>query len=41
MLRIINAAEVRELLPMSECVDLMTDAMKAASAGNRAFHVGK
>lgn len=34
MLRIINAAEVRELLPMSECVDLMADAMKAASAGD-------
>ena len=33
MLKIINADEVRELLPMDECVDLMTAAMKAASAG--------
>jgi ornithine cyclodeaminase/alanine dehydrogenase-like protein (mu-crystallin family) len=32
-LRIINAAEVRELLPMDECVDAMGDAMQAASAG--------
>lgn len=33
MLKVINAAEVRELLPMNECVDLMADAMRAASAG--------
>ena len=33
MLKIINAAEVRELLPMNECVDLMAGAMRAASAG--------
>lgn len=32
-LRIINAAEVRELLPMSRCIDVMADAMKAASSG--------
>ena len=32
-MKIISAAEVRELLPMSECVDLMATAMRAASAG--------
>ena len=32
-LRIINAAEVRQLLPMSRCIDVMADAMQAASAG--------
>ena len=32
-LRIINAAQVRQLLPMGECVDVMEAAMLAASAG--------
>ncbi|MFQ5983484.1 MAG: ornithine cyclodeaminase family protein, partial [Woeseiaceae bacterium] len=32
-LRIINATEVRELLPMNRCVDVMAEAMQAASAG--------
>jgi ornithine cyclodeaminase len=32
-LRFINAAEVRQLLPMPRCIDVMADAMKAASAG--------
>jgi ornithine cyclodeaminase/alanine dehydrogenase-like protein (mu-crystallin family) len=30
-LRIINAAEVRMLLPMARCIDVMADAMKATS----------
>ena len=34
VLKVINAAEVRELLPMHECVDLMAAAMQAASAGD-------
>ncbi len=33
MLKVINAAEVRELLPMAECIDIMAAAMQAASAG--------
>ena len=33
MLKVINAAEVRELLPMDECIDLMAQAMRSASAG--------
>ena len=33
MLKVISAAEVRELLPMSECIDVMAQAMRAASAG--------
>lgn len=32
-LKVISAAEVRNLLPMRECVDLMAVAMRAASAG--------
>ena len=32
-LKIINAAEVRELLPMSRCIDVMAEAMQAASTG--------
>ncbi len=32
-LRIINAAEVRQLLPMSHCINVMAEAMQAASAG--------
>lgn len=34
MLKVINAAEVRELLPMGECIDLMAEAMQAASSGD-------
>lgn len=33
MLRVINAAQVRKLLPVDECVDAMGLAMQAASAG--------
>lgn len=33
MLKVINAAEVRELLPIGECIDLMAQAMQSASAG--------
>jgi ornithine cyclodeaminase len=36
-LRIVNAAEVRRLLPMSCCIDLMADAMQAASKGQIAI----
>ena len=32
-LRIFDAAEVRRLLPMSRCIDVIADAMQAASAG--------
>ena len=32
-LRLISADEVRKLLPMSECVDAMAEAMRSASAG--------
>ena len=32
-LRIINAADVRRLLPMGECIDVMASAMAALSAG--------
>lgn len=33
MLKIVNASEVRELLPMNECLDVMARAMQAASGG--------
>ena len=33
-MKIINATEVLELLPMSTCIDLMAHAMRAASAGD-------
>ncbi|WP_156681325.1 ornithine cyclodeaminase family protein [Sphingomonas profundi] len=33
-LRILNAADVRELLPMSDCIELMAPTMIAVSAGN-------
>jgi ornithine cyclodeaminase/alanine dehydrogenase-like protein (mu-crystallin family) len=36
-LRIISAADVRRLLPMAECVDLMAVAMQAASKGEIAI----
>ncbi|MDJ0653122.1 MAG: ornithine cyclodeaminase family protein [Xanthomonadales bacterium] len=32
-MRIINASQVRELLPMDECIDAMDQAMRAVSAG--------
>ena len=36
-IRIVNAAEVRQLLPMDECVDAMEPAMVAASTGTIAI----
>src|SRR5262245_28721275 len=35
--RIIDADEVRRLLPMAECIDVMAEAMKAASGGDVAL----
>lgn len=32
-LRVINAQQVRQLLPVSSCIDLMAEAMQAASSG--------
>lgn len=33
-MKVISAAQVRQLLPMKECVELMANAMKAASSGD-------
>jgi ornithine cyclodeaminase len=33
-LRILNRQDVTQLLPMQDCIDVMADAMKAASSGN-------
>jgi ornithine cyclodeaminase len=35
--RLINQQEVRELLPMAECIEIMADALKAASSGEAVF----
>lgn len=35
--RIINQQEARELLPMTECIEIMADVLKAASSGEAVF----